>query len=275
VPSQPTFPTNHLRIETWIDPVIDSLGHDPRSTYVETYWLGILGPSACWLLRRLADGLDREPGGYNLDMVDAAASIGLRLNGGRHAPFMRTLGRICQFRMARLVDTSTLEVRRNLPPLTLAQADRLPAQLRDAHRDEADTTRADHRADQSRRTRHLVLTLVQLGEDRSATERQLREWRFNATLCNEAADWAWEARRKLARAKTPVTEPVPVADAGPRPLPQPRPHPTIRRQANRHAPARHSTAPPDRPGVATDPGPPPWGWAVATQPVPDLNLDLS
>ncbi|HJL89289.1 MAG TPA: hypothetical protein QF905_03045, partial [Acidimicrobiales bacterium] len=111
--------------------------------------------------------------------------------------------------------------------------------------------------------------------DRSATERQLREWRFNATLCNEAADWAWEARRKLARAKTPVTEPVPVADAGPRPLPQPRPHPTIRRQANRHAPARHSTAPPDRPGVATGPGPPPWGWAVATQPVPDLNLDLS
>jgi hypothetical protein len=227
VPSQPTFPTDHLRIETWIDPVIDRLGHDPRSTYVETYWLGILGPSACWLLRRLADGLDREPGGYGLDMVDAAASIGLRLNGGRHAPFMRTLGRICQFRMARLVDTSTLEVRRNLPPLTLAQADRLPAPLRDAHRLEADTTRADRRSDQARRARHLALTLVQLGEDRSATERQLREWRFNATLCNEVADWAWEARRKLARAKTPVTaRPTPANGPVAVPIPASTPTPT-------------------------------------------------
>ena len=36
VPTQPTFPTDHLRIEAWDDPVIDRLGHDPRSTYVET-----------------------------------------------------------------------------------------------------------------------------------------------------------------------------------------------------------------------------------------------
>ena len=26
------------------DDVIDALGHDPRSHYVETYWLGTLGP---------------------------------------------------------------------------------------------------------------------------------------------------------------------------------------------------------------------------------------
>lgn len=33
-----------LTIRPWPDDVIDSLGHDPRSHYVETYWLGILGP---------------------------------------------------------------------------------------------------------------------------------------------------------------------------------------------------------------------------------------
>ena len=33
-----------LRIEAWIDPVIDELGHDPRSAYVETFWLPVLGP---------------------------------------------------------------------------------------------------------------------------------------------------------------------------------------------------------------------------------------
>ena len=58
MPTQPTFPTDHIRIEAWDDPVIDRLDHDPRSTYVETYWLGILGPGACWLLRGLADRLD-------------------------------------------------------------------------------------------------------------------------------------------------------------------------------------------------------------------------
>ena len=47
VPSLPTFPTDRLHIRPWTDPVIDRLGHAPRSAYVETYWLGILGPSAC------------------------------------------------------------------------------------------------------------------------------------------------------------------------------------------------------------------------------------
>jgi hypothetical protein len=29
----------------WTDPVIDTLGHDPRSWYVEQFWLGIIGPT--------------------------------------------------------------------------------------------------------------------------------------------------------------------------------------------------------------------------------------
>ena len=33
-----------LLIKPWNDPVVDTLGHDPRSHYVETYWLGTLGP---------------------------------------------------------------------------------------------------------------------------------------------------------------------------------------------------------------------------------------
>ena len=53
----PTFPTDQLRVEAWDDPLVDRLGHAPRSTYTEHNWLGILGPSACWLLRRLAAGV--------------------------------------------------------------------------------------------------------------------------------------------------------------------------------------------------------------------------
>ena len=208
MPSLPTFPTDRLHIRPWTDPVIDRLGHDPRSAYVETYWPGILGPSACWLLRRLADGMDAGPDGFDLDLPDTAAAIGLRLNGGRHAPFLRTLGRICQFRMARLSGTTTLEVRRNLPPLILAQADRLPAALRDRHQQEQATGRVHREADQARGARHLALTLVQLGEDQNATERQLREWRFRPSLCSEVAGWAWDSRQKItASTSSPAGEP--------------------------------------------------------------------
>src|ERR1044072_7549640 len=43
-----------LPVRPWPDSVIDALGHDPRSAYVERFWLGILGPSTTWLLRYLA-----------------------------------------------------------------------------------------------------------------------------------------------------------------------------------------------------------------------------
>ena len=52
--SVPELPPLTLPIVPWVDPVIDSLGFDPRSTYVETFWLGILGPSTTLLLRRIA-----------------------------------------------------------------------------------------------------------------------------------------------------------------------------------------------------------------------------
>ncbi|GEM_PF-3848197 len=32
MPPPPTFPADRLRIEPWEDPLVDRLGHDPRST---------------------------------------------------------------------------------------------------------------------------------------------------------------------------------------------------------------------------------------------------
>src|SRR3954469_10018177 len=57
----PDLSTDVLTIRPWPDEVIDALGHDPRSAYVERFWLGVLGPSAIWLLRRLGAGLDAPP----------------------------------------------------------------------------------------------------------------------------------------------------------------------------------------------------------------------
>ena len=41
-----------LTIHPWPDPVIDTLGYDPRSRYVETFWLPTLGPTALQLTKQ-------------------------------------------------------------------------------------------------------------------------------------------------------------------------------------------------------------------------------
>ena len=49
-----------LTILPWPDPVLDTLGYDPRSRYAETFWLPTLGPTALLLLRHLADRFERQ-----------------------------------------------------------------------------------------------------------------------------------------------------------------------------------------------------------------------
>ena len=65
-----------LPIVPWSDQVVDTVGHDPRSEYVEHYWLAVLGPSAVWLLRHLAHRFDDDPDGFELD---SSPSLGLSI----------------------------------------------------------------------------------------------------------------------------------------------------------------------------------------------------
>ena len=51
-----------IRVMPWPDPVLDVIGHDPRSWYAETFWLPTLGPTALLLLRHLADRFSAECG---------------------------------------------------------------------------------------------------------------------------------------------------------------------------------------------------------------------
>ncbi|MDH3679746.1 MAG: hypothetical protein OEV40_07330 [Acidimicrobiia bacterium] len=132
-PSQrPTFPERRLLVRALHDPVLDALGHDPRSAYVEQYWLSVLGPSAILLLRRLANGLDARPDGFELDPAAWSLELGLGARGGKHSPFWRTVERICRFGAAQR-NGEVLAVRRRLPPLNKRQIERLPEHLRLAH----------------------------------------------------------------------------------------------------------------------------------------------
>jgi hypothetical protein len=124
-----------LLIRPWHDPIVDVVGYDPRSPYVERFWLGSLGPSATWFLRYIADHLDASPEGFVLDLAACAAVLGLGWRSSRRGgpAFPRTVRRCCQFRIARLLDSNTLEVRRAIPPLTERQVEKLPEPLRLEH----------------------------------------------------------------------------------------------------------------------------------------------
>ena len=201
---------DRLPIRAWPDPVIDAVGHDPRSAYVEQFWLGVLGPSTTWLLRRLAAGLESNPEGFDLPLAETARALGLGASGGRHSPFVRALTRCCQFDLARPgEEEGSLAVRRRLPPLNRRQLMRLPPELQAAHQQWQDEQLRTPAAESlRRRVRRLALSLLELGEDLEATERQLLRWKFHPELCREAAGWAWARHRQaMAEAGLPGGEP--------------------------------------------------------------------
>lgn len=121
-----------ISVSGWIDPPVEAIGHDVRSSYVELFWLGVLGPSSTFLMRRLAVGLAHSPEGFQLPIVDTAQSLGLGTPVGRQSPFIRAMHRCCQFRVARW-EGDVLQVRRKLPPLRPGQLSRLPESLQAAH----------------------------------------------------------------------------------------------------------------------------------------------
>jgi hypothetical protein len=196
------FPADVMHVVPWVDPVVDALGFDPRSDYVELFWLGVIGPSTTWFMRRLAAGFDRSPEGFTLDLVDTARALGIGGQGGtlggRNSPFARTLVRACQFGLAQ-PNGARLAVRRRLPPLNARQLERLPARLQTLHTTWPLPARETPDA-AARRARHLALTLVELGESSDAVQAQLGRWRFAPDLCHAAARWAEheKATRSLA-----------------------------------------------------------------------------
>lgn len=187
-----------VAVGPWVDEVIDAIGFDPRSAYVEQFWLGILGPSTTWLLRRIAAGFDRSPAGFDLALSATARELGLGDKGGRHSPFMRALWRCKQFDLARVCGTG-LEVRRRIPPLNRRQIQRLPDDLQRAHGAWQASRLGAAAADADRRrARTLALTLVELDPDVAAVEQRLTSWGLHPATADEAARWAWERHRSLA-----------------------------------------------------------------------------
>jgi len=194
MPDLPLAPTvTSLTVRPWPDPVIDQLGHDPRSAYVERYWLGVLGPTATWLLRRIAERLDEHPDGFELDLAATAAELGVGARGGKHAPFLRSLQRCARFGALELLGDDALRVRRKLPPLTRFQLARLPAHLQADHEGARAPATARPTVDELReRARGVALSLAADGAELREIERGLHEHGVHPALAHAAARWAVE-----------------------------------------------------------------------------------
>jgi hypothetical protein len=178
-----------IPVVPWDDPIVDSVGHDLRSPYAERFWLPVLGPSTLLLLRRLAERFAEQPTGFELDVSEAAAELGMGSLVGRNGAFANTLARTVQFGAATTFGGG-LAVRRRLPFLPDRHVIRLTEPLRAAHAAWLSHDDRMTRAALRRRALSLALTLVRLGENDDDVRWQLSDWRFPDDLIEEALDWA-------------------------------------------------------------------------------------
>ncbi len=178
---------DRLRVVPWLDPVADRHGVHPCSRYVELYWLGIIGPSTTWLLRRLSYGLEVHPDGFDLHLTETALSLGLGGRMGKNSPFRRALQRLCTFELARPWGPGGLAVRIHVPPLPLRHLGRLPDSLQASHRRWMVEHQLPEPERMRRRAQRLASGLASAGKDRSDIERQLTDWHFHPAVAYAAA----------------------------------------------------------------------------------------
>ncbi|MCZ7535170.1 MAG: hypothetical protein M5T61_03990 [Acidimicrobiia bacterium] len=197
-----------IHVKPWPDPVIDVLGHDPRSWYVETFWLPTLGPTCVLLMRHLADRFDRRPDGLTLPVADTAQALGLGSGVGSSSPLQRSLSRLVQFDLACDGGDSTVAVRRHLPPVNRRHVRRLPPMLQAEHADWVQSQLDVPALDIARRrARRVAFTLLEQGDEPDHVERALHSVGFHPSVCREAASWAVQRHREALEAAT-ATDPA-------------------------------------------------------------------
>jgi len=184
-PGEAPLPTA-VKITPWIDPVVDRRGHDPRSSYVERFWLGTLGPTATWLVRRLAAGFDDHPDGYDLDLATTAQTLGLSYSKGASSAFAKAFGRCIMFGLAHQ-RSDGYAVRRVLPDVARRHLSRLPQVVQDEHDRWLEAARS-HRLEVLQRARSLATAMLDAGDDAELLEAQLVAVGVPATTAAEAVE---------------------------------------------------------------------------------------
>lgn len=180
----------------------DAVDHDPRSGYVETFWLPVLGPSTTLLVRRLAERFDASPTGFELDSAAMGVDLGLGSKVSGRSGIVRTLDRCVTFKLAEFRG-DILHVRRRLPTLSLRQTRKLSPRLRELHSGWIDAAMPQQHAVVLRAS-HIARSLLALGESPGAVEHQLQQWNF-------APPVTWHAVRQAGSSQTQTSAQEPTA----------------------------------------------------------------
>jgi hypothetical protein len=198
VPSSPDR-ARTVTVRPWGDSLLDRFGHEPRSPYVERFWLPVVGPSGTVLMRRLAERFDDEPDGYPLDLDEVAGSLGMAGRDGPGAAFRRTIERVASFGFVRFTETpagpcpAIMAVRRRLPTLTQRQLVRLPRSLRDDH----ESWRAGQPTTEvvGARVHQMALSLLEVGEQPDEVEEHLLRLDVHPEVVHRALRTAFDRPR--------------------------------------------------------------------------------
>lgn len=194
-------PTLSLWVEPWVDEVIDTLGHDPKSAYVERFWLSHLGPSSTWLLRAMSYGFESAPTGFFLSPLEMARVLGIGERTGRYSPFQRSLGRLCHFGLA-YERAGTYVARRRTPWLDHRQVQRLPSILQAEHQ-QWEVAEEGHLPAQAarRRAASLAFATIRTGGTTADAERILIRAQVHPSLSHTLAVWASQQYNLSAAAR--------------------------------------------------------------------------
>ena len=177
-------PATTVMIRPWLDPLVDETGHDPRSLYVETFWLGVLGPTATWVMRRLTAGLVGHDDGYRVDLASTAKAMGLSFTPGRSSPFSKALQRCTMFGLAHQTSDG-FAIRRRVPTVAHRHLRRMPDAVRHEH--ECWET-AQTPTDQFDRAHGLAMAMLRVGDEPGLIEHQLVALGVERRMAADVAD---------------------------------------------------------------------------------------
>jgi len=154
-----------------------------------------LGPSTVWLLRRFAAGFEYGPEGFDLDLAETARSLGLGDRSGRHSPFVRSINRPSSSAWRKWVGEDALSVRRRVPPLNRSRVCRLSPPCRPATPPGRTNSSSSVGRAPAPSGAPAALSLMDVGEDYGAAERQLLRWRYAGSVASQAVEWAGAQKR--------------------------------------------------------------------------------
>ncbi len=181
-----------IQFRSMFDPRHDYRYHDPRSVYVERFWMSVLGPSAILFLRLIArelSAVSTNDDGVVLELSNVSRRLGLGFKGGKKSALMRTIERCCTFGMANRVDTAVLDVRTSIPPMPSNLHNRLTKALRE---EIVRWTRTHdcHKIDDEQ-ARSLAQNILDMGHGLHESAERLMMLNVDLETSQKSVAWSW------------------------------------------------------------------------------------